>query len=360
MTGPRSGGLAVLATALVLALAACERGATGAGGTPLDIQVTHPAGVVLQIDSVSVGRVSTLVNARILNGRDRDIELNAGRENTYLVTEAGEKLLLAAPAANPKLTVPAGQSIDAALVFAGDLPRGERATLLINQQSRSDNVYTSSPRFEAVLPLDGARGGRDLPETSALSAMRPNPASRLGPAAAGASGLGAGALASSNLKVVEALRTELGAVQTERGSVVSLPSDVTFDFDKATIRQEGRGALETLARLIQASGGDNAISIEGHTDSHGDDAYNLRLSQRRAEAVKAYLVQQGVAEDRLRTVGLGEQRPVAPNARPDGSDDEAGRQRNRRVEVILPPVVADGPAPAPADGGAASRLEPAK
>ncbi|MDZ4370783.1 MAG: OmpA family protein [Phenylobacterium sp.] len=358
MTSPRSGGLAVVGAALALALAACDRAATGAHGTPLDIQVTHPAGVVLQIDTVSIGRDSTLVKAQILNGRDRDIELNAGRENTYLLTDAGEKILLAAPTANPKLTIPAGQSIDADLVFAGVLPRGERATLVINQQSRSDNVYSNSPRFEAVLPLDGARGGRDLPETSALSAMRPNPASRLGPTAAGASGLGAGALASSNLKVVEALRTELGAVQTERGSVVSLPSDVTFDFDKASIRQEGRGGLETLARLIQASGGDDAISIEGYTDSHGEEAYNLALSQRRAEAVKAFLVQQGVAEDRLRTVGLGEQRPVAPNARPDGSDDEDGRQRNRRVEVILP-TVADGPALA-TNSGAASKREPAK
>lgn len=357
MTAPRKGGFAVMGVAFALALAACDRGPAGAGGTPLDIQVAHPAGVVLQIDSVSIGGDTTLVKARVLNGRDRDIELNAGRENTYLLTSSGKKILLTPPTANPKLTIPAGQSIEADLVFAGALPRGESATLLINQQSRADNVYTSSPRFEAVLPLEGARGGRDLPETSALSAMRPNPASRLGPAAAGASGLGAGALASSNLKVVEALRTELGAVQTERGSVVSLPSDVTFDFDKATIRQEGRGALETLARLIQASGGVDAISIEGHTDSHGDEAYNLALSQRRAEAVKAFLVQQGVAEDRLRTVGLGEQRPVAPNAGPDGSDDEDGRQRNRRVEVILPPV-ANGQAPA-ADAGAASKLEPA-
>jgi outer membrane protein OmpA-like peptidoglycan-associated protein len=359
VTVARGGGLLLAATALVLALAACDRGTTGAGGTPLEIQLTHPGGVVLQIKSVSVGRDSTLVNAHVLNGRDRDIELNAGSENTYLLTDAGEKLLLAAPTANPKLTVPAGRSIDAALVFSGALPRGDRTTLLINQQSRSDNVYTSSPRFEAVLPLDGARSARDLPETSALSAMRPNPASRLGPATAGASGLGAGALPSSNLQVAEALRTELGAVQTERGSVVSLPSDVTFDFDKATIRQEGRGALDTLARLIQAEGGDSEISIEGHTDSHGDDAYNLRLSQRRAEAVKTYLVQQGVAEDRLRTVGLGEQRPVAPNAGPDGSDDEAGRQRNRRVEVVLPTTAADDRAPA-AKGDSTSRLAPAK
>jgi outer membrane protein OmpA-like peptidoglycan-associated protein len=84
------------------------------------------------------------------------------------------------------------------------------------------------------------------------------------------------------------------------------------------------------------AGGEGSISIEGHTDSRGDDAYNQRLSLARAEAVKAYLVEKGVAAGRLRTVGLGETRPVAPNANADGSDNEAGRQQNRRVEVILP------------------------
>ena len=68
----------------------------------------------------------------------------------------------------------------------------------------------------------------------------------------------------------------------------------------------------------------------------GDDAYNKRLSEQRAAAVKAYLATKGVPEGRVRTIGLGELRPTAPNAQPDGTDDEAGRQRNRRVEVILP------------------------
>lgn len=355
MSAGRGRGV-ILATAAALALASCDGGSGGAGA-PVNLQVAHPAGVVLQIDTVRAGAGAAMVEARVMNGRNQDIELNAGRDNTYLLTDAGDRLPLVPPTTNSRLGIPAGQSIDATLVFAGALPRGERATLVINGHGRADNVYSSSPRLEAVLPLDGAFGARGLPEASALSGMRPNAASRLGPAAASGSSLGAGGLATSNLQVVEALRTELGAIRTERGSVVSLPSDVTFDFDKATLREAGRGALDTLARLIQASGGDGRITIEGHTDSRGDDAYNLDLSRRRAEAVKAYLVQQGVAEGRLRTVGLGEQRPAAPNARPDGSDDEAGRQRNRRVEVILPET---GPAAvAPGEGAAASRLAPA-
>lgn len=353
-------GAAAVATVVALTLAACDGAGGGGAGAEVGVQISHPNGVVLQIDSVRVGGEATVVQTRVFNGRGREISLNAGRENTYLLTDAGEKLLLAPPAANTAFSIPAGRSIDAALVFSGALPRGERATLVINEQSRSDNAHTSSPGFQTVLPLNGAYGARDVPKVSGFSGMRPNAASRLGPATAAGSSLGVGgSRATSSLQVVEALRTELGAVRSARGDVVSLPADVTFDFDKATVRREGRAALDTLARLIQASGGDGAINIEGHTDSRGDEAYNLDLSKRRAEAVKDYLVQKGVDRRRLRTVGLGEQRPVAPNARPGGSDDEAGRQRNRRVEVILPEVQAAAPAPAPTNGGSVSRLEPA-
>jgi outer membrane protein OmpA-like peptidoglycan-associated protein len=347
--------LVSLTAAGALALAACGNGGGASDGAPQDIQIAHPGGVVLQIQSVAAGGEATLVRARVMNGRTRDIQLNGGRENTYLLTDAGEKLFLAAPPANSALEVPAGRAIDAALLFSGALPRGERATLVVNQHSGADNVYTSAPRFETVLTLDGARGARGLPDTSGLSGMRPNTASRLAPATGGGSQLGGGGQAASNLQVVEALKTELGAVQTDRGSVVSLPSDVTFDFDKSTIRTEGRGALDTLARLIQADAGTATITIEGHTDSRGDDAYNLRLSRARADAVKSYLVEKGLPEARLRTIGLGEQRPVAPNAAADGSDDEAGRQRNRRVEVVLPTA----PPATQAAAGATSSLEPA-
>lgn len=76
--------------------------------------------------------------------------------------------------------------------------------------------------------------------------------------------------------------------------------------------------------------------IEGHTDAKGSEAYNLKLSERRAEAVVEWLaVREGIDTAWLDRRGLGEAQPAAPNARPDGRDDPEGRQRNRRVEVIL-------------------------
>lgn len=341
----------VATLAAPLLLLGCDLVGSGKGA-PLDIQLVHPGGVVLQVLSARIGDERTEVSFRIVNGRDREVELNGGREQSYLLSDGGEKLMLVAPAANPRLSVPAGQTIEGTLVFAGE-PDGSEAILVLNERSRSDNVYTNSPRFEARLPLEGASGGGTIAEQSALSGMRPNAASALRPRAADGSGLEGGAgRSASQLRAVEALKTELGAVETERGMMISLPGDVTFDFDKATIRQEARGTLDRLAELILGSGG-GTIEIEGHTDSRGEDAYNQRLSERRAEAVAVYLATKGVSEDRMRTRGLGETRPVAPNARPDGSDDEAGRQRNRRVEVIVP-----GGRQEAADGEATSRLEP--
>jgi outer membrane protein OmpA-like peptidoglycan-associated protein len=77
------------------------------------------------------------------------------------------------------------------------------------------------------------------------------------------------------------------------------------------------------------------VLIEGHTDGKGSDSYNQGLSERRAVAVKTALVVGGLQEARLNVRGFGKTRPVAPNQTPDGADDPDGRQRNRRVEVVI-------------------------
>lgn len=316
-----------------LMVSACDGGILGGGdGTPVDVQAAHPSGVVLNVTAIRTGGERTAVDLTVMNGRDREIRLNQGRENSYILGDGGEKLLLVPPVSNTTLAVPGTRATDMTLVFEGAVPGDGNITLVLNENGSSES-YSSNPRFQISLPIAG--GGGSVAETSAMSNLRPIPMTTLGPASASGSTLGSTAQGTSDLRAVEALKSELGAVETDRGTLVSLPGDVTFDFDKASIKTDARATLGQLAELIGASAS-GVITIEGHTDSRGDDAYNQRLSLARAEAVKAYLAEQGVPADRMRTLGLGETRPVAENAEADGTDNEAGRQRNRRVEVILP------------------------
>jgi outer membrane protein OmpA-like peptidoglycan-associated protein len=115
--------------------------------------------------------------------------------------------------------------------------------------------------------------------------------------------------------------------QTDRGLVLTL-GDVLFEFNKAELKA---GALRNLYPLV-AFLNDNpsrAVAIEGHTDSVGAESYNLELSQRRAEAVRRFLTENGLAQDRITARGLGEAYPVGSN------DTGPGRQMNRRVEIII-------------------------
>jgi len=107
---------------------------------------------------------------------------------------------------------------------------------------------------------------------------------------------------------------------------VTLAADVLFDFDKAVLKPEGKSKLDDLAGKVKAINLEVVIAI-GHTDSIGSDAYNQKLSVRRAEAVKAYMVSKGVEPNRIYTEGKGEKQPVASNK------TKEGRQKNRRVEI---------------------------
>ena len=141
----------------------------------------------------------------------------------------------------------------------------------------------------------------------------------------------------ARLEVTKVLLRELNAQQTpDQALVVALPADVLFDFDSAILRADAAPALERAAELLQ-SYPRAPLAVHGHTDAKGTDAYNDALSQRRAQAVAARLAP--LAGGRTLTVrGYGEQRPVAPNTRADGGDDPQGRQKNRRVEIVIQPV----------------------
>ena len=107
---------------------------------------------------------------------------------------------------------------------------------------------------------------------------------------------------------------------------VTFAADVLFDFDKAVIKPEGKSKLDDISNKVKGVNLEVVIAI-GHADSIGSDAYNQRLSVRRAESVKAYLVSRGIEANRVYTEGKGEKQPVADNKTKDG------RAKNRRVEI---------------------------
>ena len=115
-------------------------------------------------------------------------------------------------------------------------------------------------------------------------------------------------------------------VQPAAATKVTYAADAFFDFDKAVLKPEGKAKLDDLVGKVKDINLEVIIAV-GHTDSVGSDAYNQKLSVRRAESVKAYLVSKGIEKNRVYTEGKGEKQPVADNK------TAAGRAKNRRVEI---------------------------
>lgn len=120
---------------------------------------------------------------------------------------------------------------------------------------------------------------------------------------------------------------ELKAKQTDRGIVLTL-GDILFAFGKDNLMPGAMSPIDRLAEFLKKYPTRDVL-IEGHTDSIGSETYNLGLSQRRADSVKAALIARGINQSRLTSTGYGESRPVASNA------TDAGRQENRRVEIVI-------------------------
>ncbi len=126
---------------------------------------------------------------------------------------------------------------------------------------------------------------------------------------------------------IQHLKDKLNAKQTERGSLITF-ADVLFDLNKAELKPAAHRNVLQLAEFLRENP-TRKVLIEGFTDSTGSAAYNLQLSEQRAQAVKRALVKEGVDFNNIQTVGFGKEYPVADNATP------ASRSMNRRVEVTI-------------------------
>jgi peptidoglycan-associated lipoprotein len=137
---------------------------------------------------------------------------------------------------------------------------------------------------------------------------------------------------------VQALRTELQTLRTDFGAKISMLEDgmhflmpVNFAFNDATVKDTDRPILDRFAKVVNQYYPGSKITIEGFADPAGSTSYNVRLSQRRAEAVKGYLTTNGLATEQLATIGYGETRLVTPKA----WGDQPGADLNRRVVFVV-------------------------
>lgn len=130
--------------------------------------------------------------------------------------------------------------------------------------------------------------------------------------------------------------SDFAVERTATETRVLLAADTLFAFDEAVLTAEAQDNLTRTAEVVR-QGGAGEVRVLGYTDAKGEDAYNDRLSRARADAVASWLrTQSGLGERTFVAEGRGEREPVAPNTLPDGSDDPAGRAKNRRVVVVVP------------------------
>ena len=155
----------------------------------------------------------------------------------------------------------------------------------------------------------------------------------IGAAVGGLGGAGVGKMMDNQERDMRtAVASSEAASVSREGNLlaVTFKGDVTFDTNSTVLRPGLQSEINRVAGVLNQYP-NTLVRVEGHTDNKGTDAYNMDLSNRRATAVKNLLVQRGIADSRIEAVGYGETLPVATN------DTEAGRQRNRRVEIKIAP-----------------------
>lgn len=200
----------------------------------------------------------------------------------------------------------ADRKVEIAVAQASTRYAEDQRAKLADERDRARLAARTLEADKAHADADVARAGADAARASAADA------------------------ASAAARQAEDLQRQIDALQakvTDRGLVLTL-GDVLFTSGRADLKVGAASNLDRLVAFLNQNPNRN-VEIEGHTDSVGTDDYNQALSQRRADSVKSFLMQQGISGARLSASGMGEHRPVAEN------DSASGRQQNRRVEIII-------------------------
>jgi outer membrane protein OmpA-like peptidoglycan-associated protein len=198
-----------------------------------------------------------------------------------------------------------------------DIATAQAHTRLLEDQRTTLSEQRETARLDSrTREADAAKGSADAARMDADAARRQAAVANQMTAAA-----------TQQAMELQTQIAELSAKETERGLIVTL-GDVLFATGRSELQGSASSNLGKLASFLNRYP-ERTVAIEGYTDSVGGDRYNQDLSQKRADSVKAYLMQQGIASGRITSSGMGEGSPVA------GNDSATGRQQNRRVEVVI-------------------------
>lgn len=250
----------------------------------------------------------------------RTAEANAAKQRAEMAQQVAEQRAQALAAANAQSQ--RDQSLIAAR--AAELEEARRQAALAQQASDQHAVALAEANAEAARAQ--AMIDQQQQQLNTIKAQQAEAADRRARELAEANARAEQAQAL--LAQQEAELKELNAKKTERGMVITL-GDVLFNVDKASLSAGGISNVKKLADFLK-SHPERSVVVEGHTDSSGSASYNQALSEKRAEAVESELVEMGIQSGRIATRGFGESAPVANN------ETSAGRQMNRRVEIVLP------------------------
>lgn len=207
---------------------------------------------------------------------------------------------------------------------AGEIAMAEQAVAASG--SERDRILMQARSREAEQALSRAEQERAKSERAHMQAQASTADADAARKAAGVQ-LAAAQSAEAKAARLQSQLSALEAKQTERGMVLTL-GDVLFDTGQAELKPGAFSTIDRLATFMRENP-ERTLAVEGYTDSVGGEAYNLSLSQRRADAVRAALLARGVDGARITTNGMGKASPVASN------DTASGRQRNRRVEIVI-------------------------
>jgi outer membrane protein OmpA-like peptidoglycan-associated protein len=197
-------------------------------------------------------------------------------------------------------------------------------TLLLSLLRGTLGVIWIAALILVTVGLIGCASKRKPPDPAKPVAVKvPSPPARATPGA--------------NRELLEEVRKAgLEAREVDEGIIVYLPTMFLFEFDKAVVNRDARQQLREVGKLLISNvANDRKVTVEGHADAVGTRAYNQALSDRRATAVIAELVAAGVPPGRISKRVFGEDEPLEPNRRPDGSDNSVGRAKNRRVALLI-------------------------